>query len=252
MFISHFCVCVCVFLFFHISVDCRVPLADACARLASFWIDCGTIVGLTFPPFPPPAPNSCRDFARNFSRNLQRTCRELSRKLQKMQRTCRELATNLCKELSHKRNLKRRIPFFDATSVKNVKNSQTRPRTFRNLDLEIALLQFAVLQNASSCNKRMHRNPELQKWGAAVLAPHGAFGSAAPCSQGTGRLKFIANSDEFLSICKLRKLFGDPTSAADPCCRKHLFTPPPLFFCSFLFFSRSKNRRKSDLYQISP
>ena len=97
-----------------------------------------------------------------------------------MQRICRELATNLCKELSHKRNLKRRIPFFDATSVKHVKNRQKLPRAFRNLDLEIALLQFAVLQNASSCNKRMAQNAELQNWRAAVLAPHGAFRSAAP------------------------------------------------------------------------
>ena len=92
-----------------------------------------------------------------------------------MQRSCRELATNLCKELSHKRNLKRRIPLFDATSVKNVKNYQKLPGTFRNIDLEIALLQFAALQNSSSCNKRMHQNAELQNWGAAVLAPHGAF-----------------------------------------------------------------------------
>jgi hypothetical protein len=37
------------------------------------------------------------------------------------------------------------------------------------------------LQNASSCNKRTHQNADLQSEGAAVLAPHGAFRSAAPC-----------------------------------------------------------------------
>ena len=87
------------------------PLPTPWARFAPFWIDFGTILGLTFPRFPPPALNSCRDFARNFARNLQRTFRELSKNLQEMQRTCRELATNLCKELSPKRNLKRPFQF---------------------------------------------------------------------------------------------------------------------------------------------
>ena len=44
-------------------------------------------------------------------------------------------------------------------------NNQELPKTFRNLDSEIALLQFAVLQNASSCSRRMHQNAELQNRG---------------------------------------------------------------------------------------
>ncbi len=64
------------------------------------------------------------------------------------------------------------IPERRATAT----NNQELPRTFRNLAIEIALLQFALLHNASSCNKRMHQNAELQNEGAAVLAPLGAFG----------------------------------------------------------------------------
>ena len=64
------------------------------------------------------------------------------------------------------------IPERRATAT----NNQELPKTFRNLDSEIALPKFAVFHNASSSNKRMHQNAELQKWGAAVLAPHGAFG----------------------------------------------------------------------------
>ena len=53
------------------------------------------------------------------------------------------------------------IPERRATAT----NNQELPRTFRNLAIEIALLQFALLQNASSCNKRMHQNAELQNGG---------------------------------------------------------------------------------------
>ena len=44
-------------------------------------------------------------------------------------------------------------------------NNQELPKTFRNLDSEIALSQFGVLQNASNCNKRMPQNAELQNGG---------------------------------------------------------------------------------------
>ena len=60
------------------------------ARLAPFGIDLGTILGLTFPRFPPPALNSCRDFARN----LQRTGRELAENYQTTYKKCKELAEN--------------------------------------------------------------------------------------------------------------------------------------------------------------
>jgi hypothetical protein len=60
-------------------------------------------------------------------------------------------------------------------------NNQELPKTFRNLYNEIAKRLFVVLQNASSCNKRTHQSADLQSEGAAVLAPHGAFRSAAPC-----------------------------------------------------------------------
>ena len=140
-----------------------------------------------------------------------------------MQRTCRELATNLCKELSHKRNLKRRIPFFDATSVTNVKNNRKLPRTFRNLDLEIALLQFAVLQNASSCNKRMPQNAELQNWGAAMLAPHGAFGSAAPLWGSNTACQIKLRILQISEFSDSKSLYG-PTLRRRPCPK----TPVPL------------------------
>ena len=64
------------------------------------------------------------------------------------------------------------IPERRATAT----NNQELPNTFRNLDSEIALSQFGVLQNASNCNKRMHLNANAPKWGAAVLAPLGAIG----------------------------------------------------------------------------
>ena len=64
------------------------------------------------------------------------------------------------------------IPDRRATAT----NNQELPKTCRNPDSEIALPKFAVSQNASSNNERMHQKAELQKWGAAVLAPHGAFG----------------------------------------------------------------------------
>jgi len=59
-------------------------------------------------------------------------------------------------------------------------NDQELPKILRNLCNEIAMRQFAVLQNAISRNKRTHQNADLQDEGAAVLAPHGAFRSAGP------------------------------------------------------------------------
>ena len=79
------------FLFFHISVDFRVPLADALGQirfiLDRFWCH----FWIKFPCFPPPAPNSCRDFARNFSRNWQRTIEKVTRNAKNLQRTSNKL-----------------------------------------------------------------------------------------------------------------------------------------------------------------
>jgi len=60
-------------------------------------------------------------------------------------------------------------------------NDQELPKILRNLCNEIAMRQFAVLQNAISRNKRTHQNADLQDEGAAVLAPHGAFRSMCWC-----------------------------------------------------------------------
>ena len=53
------------------------------------------------------------------------------------------------------------IPERRATAA----NNQELPKTFRNLDSDIALPPFRVLQNASSCNKRKHQTVKLQKGG---------------------------------------------------------------------------------------
>ena len=53
------------------------------------------------------------------------------------------------------------IPAQRATAT----NNQELPKTFRNLDSESALSQFAALQNACNCNKRMHQNAKLQNGG---------------------------------------------------------------------------------------
>jgi hypothetical protein len=104
------------FLFFIFLLIFGYPLPTPWARFASFWIDFGAIFGSTFRASRRPH----RIPAEISQETSQGTRRELSRKLQEMQRTCRELATNFCKELSHKRNLRRRSPFFDATSFTNL------------------------------------------------------------------------------------------------------------------------------------
>jgi hypothetical protein len=145
-----FCVCVCVFLFVHISVDFRVPLADALGQTRSILDRCWCHCWINFPALSAARAELLQRLRKKLLKKLAENLQITIKKVTRMQRTCRELATNLCKELSHKRNLKRRIPFFDATSVKNVKNNQKLPRTFKNLDLEIALLQFAVTPAAAT------------------------------------------------------------------------------------------------------
>jgi hypothetical protein len=150
-------------------------------------------------------------------------------------------------ELSHKRNLKRRIPFFDATSVKNIKNNQNLPRTFRNLDLEIALLQFAVLENASSCNKRMRF-----KIGGRRCSRRMAHSDPPPPS---GARVACRTKLRILQISE----FSDSKSLYGPNLRRRprpLFAsisdPGVIFSNLFHFFVRSENHQKSDLYQTLP
>ena len=134
------------------------------------------------------------------------------------------------------------IPERRATAT----NNQELPRTFRNLDSEIALSQFGVLQNASNCNKRMHQNANAPKWGAAVLAPLGAIGSAAPLrSRGAWRAKHL--SAVFCRPWQYSRASTGRASAADPAPK----IMRPLFFAAFFAkfphflptFCRSKIRR---------
>ena len=72
VFFSFVCLRFRFFYLFILLLTFWYPLPTPWARWAPFWIDCGAIVGLTFPRFPPPALNSCRDFARNHnSRHTQ-------------------------------------------------------------------------------------------------------------------------------------------------------------------------------------
>ena len=117
------------------------------------------------------------------------------------------------------------------------------PNTFRNLDSEISLLQFAVLQKRQQLQQTHAPKRQASKWRAAVLAPHGAFGyPPPPARRGQGVPDASANSDEFLPICRLQKLFGDPASSADPCAGDSVFTHPPHFFIFFADQKLIKNR----------
>ena len=125
------------------------------------------------------------------------------------------------------------IPDRRATAT----NNQELPKTCRNLESEIALLILAVSRNASSNNERMHQNAELQKWGAAVLAPHGAFGSAAPL-RGAGRSERIVRLLPVL--VRLQKPPVATALPADPCAHspRGRPKPPTLSILSRLFAVR--------------
>ena len=64
-----------------------------------------------------------------------------------------------------------------------------------------------------------------------------------PARRGRGVPDAFANSDEFVSICRLQKLFGDPGSSADHPGRKHLFTHPPYFSKLFIFGAAQKSSK---------
>ena len=106
--------------------------------------------------------------------------------------------------------------------------SRTAKKTFRNLYNVIELRQFAVLQNASSCNKRMHQNAELQNKAAAVLAPHGALRSGrAPCafSRGTRRARTTLPVLANLKNLQTPKASAATASAADPAPKYRTLAP---------------------------
>ena len=94
-------------------------------------------------------------------------------------------------------------------------NNQELAKTFRILDSEMALSQFAVLQRSSSCNKRMHRNAELQN-GGRRCSRRMAHSDQPPPSGGQTR-RVEPNS----VFCKspnsqTPNASTGPTSAADP------------------------------------
>ena len=97
---------------------------------------------------------------------------------------------------------------------------------------------------------RKSEAPGLKTIGSAEL--HKGQQSAAPCSQGTGRPKFFANSDEFFWLYKLQKLFGEQGCSAEPTGTDSLFTFFQIFYDFVHLFERSKNHQKSDLYQTLP
>ena len=127
------------------------------------------------------------------------------------------------------------------------RNRSKQSRTSENLQnsrQRNCIVAICRLQNASNCNKRTHQSADLQSEGAAVLAPHGALRSAAPCSQGTGGPRLIANSYDSYRFCRLQSLSRDPASAADPCRRIASFTPPPRFSIFFSFLGPLKDSSK--------
>ena len=73
------------------------------------------------------------------------------------------------------------------------------------------------MQNASNCNKRTHQSADLQSEGAAVLAPHGALRSAAPClwQAGNGVLESLCRFLQISEIFRLQSLYG-PTLRRRP------------------------------------
>ena len=77
---------------------------------------------------------SSKKLLKKFAENLQRTSKKLTRNLQ---RTCRESTRKLCKDLSQKRNLKRRIPFFDATATATNIQLSNRGRRYSRLRTRI-------------------------------------------------------------------------------------------------------------------
>ena len=130
------------------------------------------------------------------------------------------------------------IPERRATAA----NNQELPKTFRNLDRNIALPHFRVLQNASSCNKRMHQTAKLQNGGAAVLAPHGAFGSAGPVLRGVTACRI-----EIRILSDSKSLFRTPPCPPTRAWFAQFSAAEPQMSDFWLTFCRSEIHRKSDV-----
>ena len=90
---SHFCVCVCVFLLFHIYVDFRVPLADALGQIRSILDRCWCHFLSTFPAFSAARAELLqrlrKKLRKKLAENLQRTSKQLTRN-----KKCKEFAEN--------------------------------------------------------------------------------------------------------------------------------------------------------------
>ena len=95
MFVSHFCVCVCVFQFFHISVDFRVPLADALGQIGSILDRFGCHFWSNFPAFSAARAELLqrlrKKLRKKLAENLQRTSKQLTRNAKNLQRTSNKL-----------------------------------------------------------------------------------------------------------------------------------------------------------------
>ena len=132
-----------------------------------------------------------------------------------------------------------------------IKNCQ-KPSEIKTTKLHSNNLPFC--KHAINCNKRTHQSADLQSEGAAVLAPHGALRSAAPClGQGwNGVLKPLPGSCKSQKSSDSKASPGQP-SAADPSLKNRadvLLSRLRLIFSDlFHFFARSKNHQKSGLYQ---
>ena len=93
---SHFCVCVGVFLFVHILVDFRVPIADPLGQIGSildrFWCH-------LWSNFPAPSAaraellqRSTKKLCKKLAENLQRTCKKLTKNANNLHRTSKKPA----------------------------------------------------------------------------------------------------------------------------------------------------------------
>ena len=83
------------FLFFHISVDFRVPLADALGQIGSILDRCCCFAGLTFPAFSAARAELLqrlrKKLRKKLAENLQRTIKKLTRNAKNLQRTSNKL-----------------------------------------------------------------------------------------------------------------------------------------------------------------
>ena len=130
-----------------------------------------------------------------------------------------------------------------ADNCRNMQTSSARKEQITKLRS-----RYCKLQNADSCNKRQSSNT-----GAAVLAPLGAFGSAAPL-RGAGRSECIVR---LLPVpVRLQKPPVATALPADPPKSCPDFRPWPPHVANFVDFKptfrRSKTHQKSDSSKTLP